>query len=206
MSLFGDISSIARSEAAIAASASALPGILAELREVADELKRLADLLAAENVSGITITPGTPTSRPPKERVMANVNVKLVKKSAAPRGAKAVPGAKAAGTNFLFMDNEDDTCTVQGVDASGSPVDISAVATLAVTSGDPLTISVDSPVGMTFKMHGLKPSVAGTPVVISATATWTDGSIGPFKFDLPCDVTGTAATGIVIVPGAPVVR
>ncbi len=135
---------------------------------------------------------------------MAKVKVSLVKKS---KGMKAAAkGAKATGDEFVFVDNEDSTCTVFGVDAAGAQVDISGVATLdpAPTSSDPATISVDPPIGMTFKMHGLKPSTAA--VDINAMATWTDGSIGPFSFTLPCTTTSGGPTGIIIVPGTPVVR
>ncbi|MDE2100651.1 MAG: hypothetical protein KGL39_25630 [Patescibacteria group bacterium] len=39
----------------------------------------------------------------------------------------------------------------------------------------------------------------------TATATWNDGSIGPFKFTLPVNMVSGGATGIVIQPGIPTV-
>ncbi len=130
----------------------------------------------------------------------------LVKKSAVRKAARAPHAPGGPVVDFQFTDNEDSTCTVQGVDAGGNPVDISSVATIAVTSSDPATVSVDPPSGMTFTIHGLKPSTAGSPVQITVTATWNDGSLGPFTFILPVDVTGTAATGLIVTPGTPVVR
>ncbi len=133
---------------------------------------------------------------------MAKVKVSLAKKS---KGLKAAAkGAKAAGAEFVFQDNEDSSCTVFGIDAAGAQVDISSVATLTVTSSDPATISVDPPAGATFVMHGLKPSTS--TVNIDVSATWLDASIGPFNFTLPCTTTGGPATGIVVIPGTPVVR
>lgn len=129
--------------------------------------------------------------------------VTIVKKSAALKAAgPGAPGAKAIGTEFVFVDNEDSTCTVSGVNSSGNPVDISNVAKIAVTSSDPAVCGADAPTGMTFKMSGLKPGSA----VLSVVATWDDDSIGPFSFDLPVVVTGSPATGITVTPGTPVVR
>jgi hypothetical protein len=129
-------------------------------------------------------------------------SVKLAKKS----GKQAVAPKKAAGpvTDFVFMDNQDDTCTVNGVDAAGNPVDISSVATIAVNSGDTTTVTVDPPTGMTFAMHATgKLTASGSPCLISVTATWNDGSVGPFSFTLPVDVVAGPATGVVIIPGTP---
>jgi len=132
---------------------------------------------------------------------MAKATVSLVKKSSAKKVSKG-SGAKAAGTAFIILDNQDDTCTVQGVDAGGNPVDISTVASLSVTSDTPAVLSVDPPNGMTFAMHGLTPGNAN----VTVTATWNDGSIGPFTFVLPVACSGSAATGIVVTPGTPTSR
>ncbi len=133
----------------------------------------------------------------------AKPKITCVKKSAA---KKAAPGAKAAGPmrDFLLMDNEDSTFTVFGVDAGGNQVDIAPVATLtpAPTSSDATILTVDPPSGMTAKVHALKPGTA----TLTFGATWNDGSVGPFTVDWPQSVQGTAATGLTVVPGTPVVR
>jgi hypothetical protein len=133
-------------------------------------------------------------------------SIKLVKAS---KGMK--PAAKAAAgaviSDFVLVDNQNSTCTVFGVDAAGNQVDISALATLspAPTSGDTTIITVAAPTGMTFNMTATgKLSTPGTPVQITATATFNSGTPGPFSFSLPCDVIAGAAAGVVIVPGTPV--
>ena len=151
-------------------------------------------------IKGIEVIPGTPD-----ERIDA-MTVKTVKKSVQNIPTGKTAKAKKAIGDFLIVDNEDSTCTVQGVDASGAPVDISGLATLVVSSSDPLPISVDTPSRMTFGMHALKPSVPGTPVQITATVTFTAGGIGPFTAVLPCDVNAGPATGLIIVPGTPAIR
>src|SRR5205085_6146744 len=127
---------------------------------------------------------------------------KVVKKSALKK--QATPGAKAAGDALILIDNEDDTATVSGADASGFPVPIDNVATLAVTSDTPTVVSVDQPNGMTFQMHALAPGSAN----LTVTATWNDpaAGIGPFTATLPVNVTTGPANRLVITPGTPVPR
>ena len=136
------------------------------------------------------------------------VKVSVIKKShprhKAPSRVLAAGHPKHDASDFVFVDNQDDTCSVIGQDAGGNPVDISAVATLSVSSSDTTIVTVDPPTGMTFAMHAVgKVSVPGSPVQITAKATWNDGSIGPFTFVLPVDVISGGATGIKIVPGTP---
>lgn len=131
--------------------------------------------------------------------------VKSVQKSAAKVGAAGSPKKLKAGaglSDFQIQDNQDDTFTVGGVDAGGAPVDISGVATLTATSGDPSVMTVDPPAGMVATAHALKP---GT-VTLTFIATWTDGSVGPFTIDQPVSVTGSAATGLTVTPGTPTIR
>jgi hypothetical protein len=127
---------------------------------------------------------------------------------AARASTKAAIGLRA--DEFIIQDNQDSTCTVYGVDSAGNQADISALATLTPppTSSDTSKITVDAPQGMTFVMHAVAATDPGAPVTISATATFNDGTTGPFTFDLPCDVnkSPTAIGGIVIVPGTPTVR
>lgn len=135
---------------------------------------------------------------------MAKFSVCLVKKSAHRKMASKAPGVKAVGSAFTFVDNEDDSVSVQGSDAGGNPVDISAVASIAVVSSDLTVLTVDPPVGTTFKMHGLKPGHSD----VAVTATWNDptAGIGPFAATLPCDVTAGGVSGLVITPGVPTPR
>jgi hypothetical protein len=136
--------------------------------------------------------------------------VTLIKRSALKGKKPAAADPKHAPVdNFVLVDNEDSTCTVYGVDAAGNQVDISGVATLTPppTSSDPTVIVVDPPVGMTFTMHATgKLSTPGNPVQVTATATWNDGSAGPYVFTLPVDVVAGTAGAIVIVPGPPTVQ
>jgi len=118
------------------------------------------------------------------------------------RPTAARPGAAVA--DFNLQDNGDDTCTVLGVDKAGNPVDISQVATIASTSSDTSILTVDPPQGVTFAMHATgKLSTPGTPVQVTVTATWKDGSVGPFTFTLPVDVVAGPAAGVEIQPGTP---
>jgi hypothetical protein len=140
---------------------------------------------------------------------MPKLKVSFVKKSAVPPKMRAAaPGAPrkaATGTDFIIQDDETGTCTVFGVDSTGAQVDISAVATLAVTSSDPTKLSVAAPVGMTFAETAVAVSMPGTSVVLTAVATWNDGSLGPFTITLPCDVVAGPVTGLVIVPATPTI-
>lgn len=137
---------------------------------------------------------------------MTKCTIKLVKCTKAQAMAAKKAASKAAVSDFQFLDTQDDVLTVQGVDAAGNALDISALATISATSSDTSKISLDSPVGMSVKMHGLVPSVVGSPVTITVVATWNDGSIGPFTMTLPCDVTSGGPVGITITPGTPTIR
>lgn len=132
---------------------------------------------------------------------MKTKSVKLLKKSHLPKQA-GVPKPIKAG-EFILVDNEDDTCTVMGVDAAGNPVDIGSVATLtpAPVSSDTTILTVDPPSGMTFKMIAVGPLGFAT---VTATAAWNDGSTGPFSADLPVQVIAGTPTGVKIIPGVPV--
>jgi hypothetical protein len=127
--------------------------------------------------------------------------VTLVKKSAA---KKTVAGLKAGPVvNFQLVDNGDDSCQVLGVDAAGNTADISAVATITVSSDATNILTVDPPVGVTFAMHAVGPLGAAN---VTAVATWTDGSKGPFTFTLPVTVIAGPVSGVQIVPGTPTVH
>lgn len=130
------------------------------------------------------------------------VQVRLSKKAGLKAAVKGVKGALIS--SFVLLDNEDDTFTVSGVDAVGNPVDISAVASLtpAPTSDNPSVLTVAAPTGMAFPVAAVGPLGVAN---VTATATWNDGSLGPFAFTLPVTVQAGAAGGIEIVPGTPTV-
>ncbi len=116
--------------------------------------------------------------------------------------ASFAPGAHKAATpgDFgLVVGNPEGTLvTVNGVDAAGDLIDISAVATLAVTPDDP-TIATASVSGMTYTIALLK---AGS-VTFTVVATWTDGSTGPFTVGDPCTVAPGGAVGLKVTHGTP---
>jgi hypothetical protein len=146
-----------------------------------------------------------------KEPDMKTPTIKLIKKSALPTAragaAKATATAPKSVSDFVLVDNENDTLTIMGIDAAGNPVDISSVATIAASTSDPTILTADPPTGMTVKMTAVgKLSTPGAPVVLTVVATWNDGSVGPFTATLPVDVVAGGPTGILIVPGVPAIN
>jgi hypothetical protein len=177
------------------------------------EAVRLLTLLTSDQkVEGIFVSHAPPSAHSAsdtKENVTM-ASVKFLKKSQlATRGLKVklapVGGAVKAVSDFVIMDNEDDTCTVLGMDQGEQPLDISALATLSgLVSNDPTKVTADSVNGMTFAEHAVGP--LGKGVGVSVTATWNDGSVGPFVFTDLVDVVNSPAGGIMINHGVPTVR
>jgi hypothetical protein len=128
---------------------------------------------------------------------MAKASISLVK---ARKGAKPMAAGTPSGTAFNLVDNGDDTFTVVGLDKAGNQVDISSAATIAVVSDNTSILTVDPPVGMTSAMHAAGP--LGT-ANLNITATWNDGSLGPFSFTLPVTTVAGAASGVEIQLGTP---
>lgn len=120
----------------------------------------------------------------------------------------AVKRAGAGGiVGFDLQDNGDLTFTVFGTDAAGALVDISDVATLTATSSDSTVVTVDPPVKMSSAVHAaVPPPVVGATASISFTATWNDGSVGPFTIDWPQTIVAGPVTGIAVQPGTPSVH
>jgi hypothetical protein len=199
-------------QASAATTAKNSDAIAKDTQQIAVDVSAIRTILETEpapKIVGIDIKPGTPTPRITKEDMdmAGKVTVKLTKKGVGQGqrvAAKFDAKDHAALASFSMQDNNDDTYTVQGVDTAGFPVDISAVATLtpAPTSADPTVLTVDPPTAMTFPVHGIKPGESD----VTATATWNDGSLGPFTFTLPTTVTAGPAGGIVVTPGVPTVR
>lgn len=104
---------------------------------------------------------------------------KLAKgQKAAPAPLKLKPGAPAPAAFELHV-GDDGSVTIFGVNDQSNQVDISGVATLGVVSNNTSIVTVDTPVGMTFNEH----AVAVGDAAVTCTATWNDGSIGPFSAD-----------------------
>jgi len=127
---------------------------------------------------------------------------KVVKKSAMRGAAPKAAGVGAEPENFQILDTENSKLTYQGVDVHGHAVDISAVATLTVSSSDEALATVDTPVGMEVTAKFLAPG----QVSIIAVATWNDGSRGPFTITTPVTISGSAAVGLTVTFGTPTVR
>lgn len=151
-------------------------------------------------IVGISVKPGTPV---PKPQGVDPMKVELKIGPAPVQAAPNAPAPKIVGDpNFVIFDNQNDTFSVQGVDQGGNAVDISGVATITVVSSDPTIGTVATPTGMTFAFSAVAPGAT----TVTVTATWTDGSVGPFTFDVPVTVSGTAAVGLKVTPGTPVAR
>jgi hypothetical protein len=151
-------------------------------------------------VVGISVKAGTPV---PKPKGVDPMKVELKTGPAPVQAAPNAPAPKIVGDpNFVIFDNQNDTFSVQGVDAGGNAIDISGVATITVVSSDPTIGTVATPTGMTFAFSAVAPGAT----TVTVTATWTDNSVGPFTFDVPVTVSGTAAVGLKVTPGTPVAR
>lgn len=120
-------------------------------------------------------------------------------KKMAANNMKADPGAFG-----LVVGNPNGTqVTIMGTRANGETVDISGVASLAVTSSDE-SVATAAVSGMQYNISLLK---AGD-VTFHVVATWNDGSVGPFSIDDPCSVADAPpgpVTGLVATHGTPVV-
>ncbi len=130
------------------------------------------------------------------------MSITLVKKSNAKKAKKS---GKAAPGDFALVVGEDGSVEVFGTDAAGDQIDISELATIAVTSSDPGILTVDTPVGMKFT----ETAVAEGHADVAIVATWNDGSIGPFNATDPVDVQKAPpgpVTGLIIVHGTPTVH
>jgi hypothetical protein len=128
-------------------------------------------------------------------------SVKLVQKATMPRTAAAAAPKKADPGAFVIVDNGSGDFQVMGADAAGFPVDISSVATITSVSQDAGKLTANVTGANTFHVAGVAP---GSGVIVLVTATWNDGSIGPFSVNQPFDITGGPAVGITVTPLPPV--
>ncbi len=130
--------------------------------------------------------------------------IKLLKKAAGMKAGKPLKAGDAPTSDYALQDNQDGSVTVMGVDSAGAVVDISAVATLtpAPTSDNTAVLTVGTPTGMTCPYSGVAPGNA----TVTLTATWNDGSVGPFTITDPCVVSGSAAVGLTVTHSPPTIR
>jgi hypothetical protein len=213
MSIFSDVAQIRRDLEAVkarqAADFAAIRLLLINLGSDAGEavalLEDIAEIAAKLDPTAVGIV-AVPKSPHPRESHMANMTCTVEKKSGMKAGA---PAAKAkAGdpppSSLVLFDTEDGKFTIFGRNKAGTKLDISAVATLGdVTSDNPAVLTVDPPQGMTDQTHGV---AAGTATV-SVTATWNDGSVGPYTLTIPATVsTDPKVTGLLVEFDTPTVR
>lgn len=168
-----------------------LQQILVVLKETNLTLAALLVLLKSEDqVSGITVKEGP---------MKSNCKVSIVKSSASPKRKASKGDPAAAPGTFVLQDAGTGTFTVFGTDATpGDLVDISAVASLtpAPTSDNP-ALTVSAPTGMAVTISA--PATGSGTGNVTFTATWNDGSVGPFTFVAAVTYNGGAITGISVV-------
>jgi hypothetical protein len=185
-----------------------LAHIHATLGELNDAMQKIATSLAkiatelSDPVVGISPVPGTPSPIKGKVAMAAALKVTLVKKSQKPSAVAKRAVAKAAPVGFTIVDNEDCSFEVFGQDAAGNQIDISSVASLAVSSDTVSVLTVSTPTGMSAIMTAVGP--AGT-ATLTLVATWNDGSVGPFTISWPITVQAGGVTGLTVVPGVPTI-
>jgi hypothetical protein len=144
-------------------------------------------------VTGITITQ--------KETEMTTALKATYQATVAGSRAVAAPkkfakGATLASFTITDVPGSPGNYLVNGTNAAGDLIDISAVATTAETSSDTTVATVASTGAATFAVQGIK---VGT-VTVTVTANWNDGSIGPFTAPVTFTVTAGGVTGLVVTP------
>jgi len=152
---------------------------------------------------GIKAHFGEPVLRTQPKKEEDLMKCPVFKKSAMKKGMQAT-GDPAVGPGLV--DNEDSTITVVAVDSAGNAMDVTDDTTITAVSSDTSTLSLDAPIDNTVRAHFLKATPPGKPVVVSITQTFASGKLGPFRVDLPAEITGSVQAGIVGVWGTPVVR
>lgn len=201
-SIFQDVAAIRKTQEASLAVQNA---VLSQQTDMLVELKTLnatmLEVLALLNGDNVVTGVGVVLD-PPGEKAM-KIPVKMMKKSAIGNKSKAVPAAGPPAA-LILLDNEDDTGTLMGETKGGNLVDISAIATLtpAPSSADPTTVTVAPTTGMSFKVSAVGP-VTPAPIPVTVTATWNDGSVGPFSIDIPVTVNAGPVGGVAVTFGTP---
>lgn len=177
---------------------AAVPQIAASLAKIAAEVdpRRVVGVDAVQTLS--------PHTR--KDDLMKAMPCKLIPASPGMKAHSPLPKGETLAS-FGILDNGNGTITILGTDAAGNHFDISAVATLspAPTSDAPAVVTVGPPTGMTFPVAAATspPPAVGATATITATATWTDGSNGPFSASFLETIQPGPVTGIIAVPSVP---
>jgi hypothetical protein len=170
---------------------------------VQDEINAFVLALMQSQVVGIEVLPDAPAASPlsPKEkRSMSATKLACVFAPPGTRRKVAAPGGRAAGVpvQFTITDVGNGNYKVWGTDAAGFDQDISAVAKIAVADSDQ-AVAVSTPDATlfdTFNEKGVSPGANK----VTITATWNDGSIGPFAGEADFTVTGSTVTGLDVKP------
>lgn len=184
--------------------AKSLQSLAEAAAEIAADLHRLtAWLLTPIGLNPPAWKPPIPNSpHPGSPRGVSPVppcTIKLVKKS---KAKAASPHATAAPGSLLLLDNENSTGTLSGADAAGNSVPLDpTLVTLTVASDTP-TVCTATVSGTTVNAV----AVAAGSANLTITATWSDGSVGPFTITAPVSVGVGPATGLLITWGTPVVN
>lgn len=183
--------------------AVALQELVVPMQSIAASAKRIADEIAPPAV-GFEVFHGPQTIHPVSP-VTKGTQMKMFKASAVKAKMMAKPPLKTAPPEFGLRDNEDDSVTLVGVDASGNPATLdTSLGTLATVSGDTSIVTVDPPVGLTYQMHAVgKLSVVGTPVPVTSTFTFAAGNPTPISVIDPINVIAGAANSFDITHGTP---
>jgi hypothetical protein len=190
-----------------------LDAILVQATSAAESLAKLAVDFGPALIASIGIKFGLPVlNKGNPQMAQLTPTIKLLKPLAPGKkmGVHGVAGVKALPGAFGILPGQSDSFTVVGLDAAGNPVDLSSVASLSnLVSENTAILTVDPAVGMTSTCHTITTAPGGVPAVgstdVDATATWTDGSDGPFSIVQPVVVAVGPAGSLGIQFGTPVI-
>ena len=169
-------------------AASDLHSIARSLESIADSLKKIADCFAITGVVPIHSPPSQENSMP---------SIKGLKAGAKRGTGPLKKGAFAAV--IAPVGQGGDTVTINGTDVAGDILPLPPTVSLsAPVVSDPTVLTVGTVTGVSYPETFLK---AGQ-VTVTSTATWSDGSDGPFTIVDTVTLTPApppAITGLVAV-------
>lgn len=167
---------------------SVITQIQADVAELLANSRKVVDITVKPTISEDLLKEGDPMKCAISKHTAQHAPLQKMGKGAAPQG-------------FNLADNGNGTYTVQGTTQGGNNVDISAVATLAVSSATPAIAAAALTTGMNFSVTAATPAPAiGATVAVTLTATWNDGSVGPFTIVVTYTVIASPVTGITVQP------
>lgn len=109
-------------------------------------------------------------------------------------------GPKGAPASFTITDVGNGNYKVLGTDGAGFTSDLGPGVTIAVSdTGSPAGCATSTLVPGTTDQFNEAGAAPGSNVV-TITATWADGSVGPFTTTATFTVTVSATTGITVTP------